>query len=147
MAQTSFRVLVVEDYERWRRFLISVLQTRPDLRIVGEASDGPSAVEKAQELQPDLILLDIGLPSLNGIEAARQIAKVSPKSKILFATENRSSEIADEALRTGALGFVLKSDARKQLLPAVDAVLQGKRFVSSTLAARLGELAQHPVLK
>jgi len=144
MAPQFFRVLVVEDHEPWRRFIIARLQTRSDLRIVGEASDGLRAVEQAKELQPDLILLDIGLPTLNGIEAARQIFKVAPQSRILFATENRSSEIVEEALRTGALGYIVKSDAVKQLLPGVDAVLHGMRFISASLAAQLGEHAQAP---
>jgi CheY-like chemotaxis protein len=96
--------------------------------------DGLEAVQKAQQLQPDLILLDIGLPALNGIEAARRIRELSPKSKILFLSENRSWDIAEEALRTGAGGYVVKSDAAGELLPAVEAVLKGKRFVSAILA-------------
>jgi CheY-like chemotaxis protein len=96
--------------------------------------DGLEAVQKAQQLQPDLILLDIGLPALNGIEAARRIRELSPKSKILFLSENRSWDIAEEALRTSAGGYVVKSDAAGELLPAVEAVLKGKRFVSAILA-------------
>jgi CheY-like chemotaxis protein len=104
------------------------------MRLVGEASDGLEAVQKAEKLQPDLILLDIGLPTLNGIEAARRIRKVSPTSKILFASENRSVDVAEEALSTGADGYVVKSAAASELLPAVEAVLQGKKFVSASLA-------------
>jgi len=130
----AFRILVVDDYEPWRRFVFSTLQKQPGLLIVGEAADGSSAVEKAQELRPDLILLDIGLPALNGIEAARQIRELSPKSKILFISENRSLDIAEEALHTGALGYVVKSNAASELLRAVTAVLQAKRFVSRTFA-------------
>jgi len=81
-----------------------------------------------------LILLEIGLPTLNGIEAARRIRQVSPTSKILFVSENRSLDIAEEALGTGAGGYVVKSDARSELLPAVKAVLEGKRFISASLA-------------
>jgi len=103
------------------------------VQIIGEASDGFEAVQQAQELQPDLILLDIGLPTLSGIEAARRIREVSPASKILFVSENRSADIAEEALSTGAAGFVVKSDAGGELLPAVDTVLQGKRFLSTSL--------------
>ena len=101
---------------------------------MGETSDGLEAVHKAEELQPDLILLDIGLPTLNGIEVARRIQVVSPTSKILFVSENRSPEIAEEALRTGAGGYVVKSDAVGELLPAVKAVLEGKQFMSASLA-------------
>jgi DNA-binding NarL/FixJ family response regulator len=110
------------------------LQKQPELQIIGEVTDGFEAVQKAQQLQPDLILLDIGLPTLNGIETARRIRALSPKSKILFVSENRSWDIAEEALRTGAGGYVVKSDAAGELLPAVNAVLGGKRFVSSSLA-------------
>lgn len=124
------RVLVAEDHERWRRFYFSALQKLPELQIINEAHDGLEAVEIAQQLQPDLILLDIGLPTLNGIEAARQIRQVSPKSKILFISETRSIDIVKEALSTGAGGYVLKSDASGELLPAVRAVLGGKRFIS-----------------
>jgi CheY-like chemotaxis protein len=103
------------------------------LQVIGEASDGLEAVQRAQELQPDLILLDIGLPTLNGIEAARRIREVSPASKILFVSENRSAGIAEEALSTGAGGYVVKSDAAGELLPAVDTLLKGKRFLSASL--------------
>lgn len=102
--------------------------------MIGEVSDGLEAVQKVQELQPDLILLDIGLPTLNGIEAAKRIRHVSPSSKILFVSEHRSPDIAEEALSTGAVGYVVKSDAARELLPAVKAVLEGKRFVSASLA-------------
>jgi CheY-like chemotaxis protein len=103
------------------------------LQVVCEASDGLEAVQKAQELTPDLILLDIGLPKLNGIEAARQIRKLAPNSTILFLSANSSLDIVEEALRAGASGYVVKSDARSELLSAVQAVIQGKRFVSSRL--------------
>jgi len=102
---------------------------------VGEASDGLEAFQKAQELQPDLIVLDIGLPNLNGIQAALRIREASPKSKILFVSENRSFDVVKEALRTGAFGYVVKSDAGSDLLLAFEAVLQGKRFVSASLAS------------
>ena len=128
------RVIVVEDHEKWRHFFSAALQKQPEVQVIGEVSDGLEAVQKAQELQPDLILLDIGLPTLNGIEAARRIREVSPTSKILFVSENRSPDIAEEALGTGAGGYVVKSDARSELLPAVKAVLEGKRFISASLA-------------
>ena len=134
MATSTIRVLVVDDYEPWRRFICSALQKRPELQVVGEVSDGLEAVQQAEQLQPDLILLDIGLPTLNGIEAARRIRKASPTSKILFASENRSVDVAEEALSTGADGYVVKSAAASELLPAVEAVLQGKKFVSASLA-------------
>jgi DNA-binding NarL/FixJ family response regulator len=128
----QFTTLVVEDFDNFRQFLCSTLKQGTECEVVGEASDGLQAVLRAQKLQPDLILLDIGLPSLNGIEAARRIRKLSPNSKILFVTQNCSREIAQGALRTGANGYLLKSDAT-ELLFAVETVLSGGQFVSSRL--------------
>jgi CheY-like chemotaxis protein len=125
----SIRVLVVEDSEPFRKFICSTLGKRPKLQIVGEVSDGLEAVQKAKELQPDLIALDIGLPSLNGIEAARHIRKLSPESKILFVSQESSADVVQEALGTGAHGYVLKTDAGSELLEAVHAVLRGEQFV------------------
>ena len=133
MDPSTIRVLVVDDYAPWSRFICSKLQKYPQLRVVGEASDGLDAVQKAKKLQPDLILLDIGLPGINGIEAARRIREQVPKSKIFFVTANDSPDIAEAALHTGAGAYVIKSDAGSDLLPAVEAVLQGKRFVSPRL--------------
>jgi len=132
--ESPIRVLIVDDYEPWRRYFSTAIQKQPELQAIGEVSDGLEAVQKAQELQPDLILLDIGLPSLNGLEVARRIRKVSPASKILFVSEDRSADIAEEALRTGANGYLVKSYAGSELLPAVKAVLEGKRFVSANLS-------------
>ena len=136
MDRTLIRVLVVDDYDAWRLFLRRTLAVRDDLRILAECADGSEAILKAEELQPDLILLDIGLSTVNGIEAAQQIRKLSPASKILFVSENRSLDILEEALSTGAGGYVVKSDAGRELLLAVDAVLRGKLFVSNGVAAR-----------
>jgi len=128
------RVLIVDDYEPWRRFERLTLLAREEMQIIGEASDGDEAIHKADELKPDLVLLDIGLPTLNGIEAARRIRQVSPNSKILFVTENRSLDVAEAALSTGATGYVAKLDGARELLPAIKAVLEGKRFISASLA-------------
>ena len=127
------RVLVVEDNEPFRRFVRASLSTRPELLVISEVSDGLEAVQKALELQPALIVLDIGLPSLNGIEAARRIRKLSPKSKILFLSQESSADVVQEALCLGALGFVIKARAARDLLAAVEAVLRDTQFVSSTL--------------
>lgn len=134
MGESSIRVLVVDDFAPWRRFERFNILTRLDLLIVGEATDGDEAIQKAQELQPDIVLLDITLPTLNGIDAARKIAQVAPHSKIIFVSENRSADVAEEALSTGARGFVIKSDAARELLPAINAVLEGKRFITASLA-------------
>ena len=125
------RVLVVDDFAPFRTFIASTLQKLPELQIISEVSDGLEAVQKAQELQPDLILLDVGLPKLNGIDAARRIKKVSPTSRILFMSQDSSADVVREALNLGAQGYVVKSDAGSELLSAVNAVLRGERFVSS----------------
>lgn len=126
-------ILVVDDYEPWRRYVATALQKKPELEIVGEAIDGLEAAQKAQQLQPHLVLLDIGLPKLNGIEAGRRIRELSPNSKILFVSENRCWEIIEKALCMGAGGYVVKSAAAGELLPAVEAVLNGQRFVSASV--------------
>jgi DNA-binding NarL/FixJ family response regulator len=132
---SSVRVLVVDDYEPFRRFVCSTLNQRPDLQVIGEGSDGLEAVKKAEEMQPDLIVLDLGLPALNGLEAARRIRKFCPECKILFVSQESSSDVVQEALNLGARGYVLKTRAAIDLLAAVEAVLEGRRFVSSGLIA------------
>jgi DNA-binding NarL/FixJ family response regulator len=127
---SSVSVLVVEDFEPFRRFVCSTLGKRTELQIVGEASDGLDAVHKAQELQPGLIVLDIGLPTLNGIEAAQRIRKLAPQSKVLFVSQETSGDVVQTALNTGAKGYVVKADAASELLTAVSTVLRGEKFVS-----------------
>jgi len=130
----SRRVLVVEDSEPFRLYICSTLRKIPEFQIVGEVEDGLEAVEKAQELQPDLIILDIGLPSLNGIDAARRIRKLSPRSKILILSNESSADLVREALAVGALGYVVKTRAGSELLDAIEAVLQGNQFVGGGLS-------------
>ncbi|HXQ36847.1 MAG TPA: response regulator transcription factor [Anaerolineales bacterium] len=127
------RILLVDDFALWRRFVIAKLRQNHNMRIVGVASDGLAAVLKAEELHPDVILLDVGLPKITGIEAARRIRKVAPKSKILFLTQELDVDVARVALSDGQ-GYVVKSDADKELITAVEAVLQGKKFVSLQLS-------------
>ena len=129
------RVLVVDDNEPFRRFVRATLRSKPELKVISEVSDGLEAVQKALELQPDLIVLDIGLPGLNGLEAARRIRKLSPKSTILFLSQESSPDIVQEALSLGALGYVMKAHAAVDLLIAVEAVLRNEQFVSSALKA------------
>ena len=129
----SVRVLVVDDYEPWRRWVCSELGTQRQLQLVGEASDGLEAVRKAHELKPDLVLVDIGLPKLNGLDVASRIAQSNHDAKIVFLTNERETELVKQALSNGAKGYVLKENAT-ELLAAVAAVLQGGRFVSSGLA-------------
>jgi DNA-binding NarL/FixJ family response regulator len=125
----SVHILIVEDSQLWRQAVRSLLQESPDLVVICECSDGLEAIQKSEQLQPDLVVLDIGLPKLNGLEAARQIRKVVPSSKILFLTAH--ADLVREGLQTGALGYVVKSNAATDLLPAVNAVMQDQRFVSS----------------
>jgi DNA-binding NarL/FixJ family response regulator len=129
----AVRVLLVEDFEAFRAAVRSILGKHGGLQILGEACDGLDAVRRAQELNPDLILLDIGLPELNGIEAARQILTVSRQSKIVFVTQESNPEIVQEAIHLGASGYVVKTRVAKDLLAAIDAVLDGKQFVSGGL--------------
>jgi DNA-binding NarL/FixJ family response regulator len=129
----AFRTLIVEDHEDLRALLRSLLENETQCVVVGEASDGLQAVQRAQELQPDLILLDLALPKLNGMEAGRRIRKISPQSKIVFLSQNPAPEIVESALRIGA-GYLLKSDAN-DLPAAVHAVLGGGKFVSDRLKA------------
>lgn len=103
-----------------------------DLHVVGEVSDGSEAVQKAVELKPDLILLDIGLPTLNGIEAARQIRELVPESRIIFLSQESSPDVVEEALTLGARGYLIKVRAGSELLAAVEAVISGQRFVGDT---------------
>jgi DNA-binding NarL/FixJ family response regulator len=128
----SIRVLVVEDFEPFRRFVCSKMGERSELQVVGEASDGLEAVCKAEELQPDLILLDIGLPSLSGMEAARRIRKLAPETKILFLSQESSSDLIEEALNLGAIGYIIKAHAGEELLAGVEAVREGRQFVNGS---------------
>jgi len=130
LEQSTVRVLVVDDYQPWRNFVLSRLEKWPRLQVVGESSDGQEAVEKSRELKPDLIILDIGLPTVDGIEVARQVQQQLPNARILFCSENRSPEVAGEALLAGGGGYLLKSDAGRDLVSAVTATIWGKRFIS-----------------
>ena len=128
------RVLVVEDFVPFLQVVRSTLAERPDVQVIGEVADGLEGVQKAELLEPDLVLLDIGLPTLNGIEAARQIRKLAPESKIIFLSQESSCEVVQEALNVGAWGYVVKTRAATDLLAAVDAVLEGRQFVSFGLS-------------
>jgi DNA-binding NarL/FixJ family response regulator len=124
---------VVEDCEPFRRFIDSILEEDSGLQLIGVASDGRVAVEKAADLRPDLVLLDISIPSLNGLEAAQEIRALSPQSRILFVSQESSREIAQAALDLGARGYVHKMDARRELLTAIKAVIRGEVYVSSSV--------------
>jgi DNA-binding NarL/FixJ family response regulator len=126
----SKRILVVDDFAPWRRFLKTLLAVTPEWQLSGEAINGADALRKAQELQPDLVLLDLDLPDVSGIDLARQLQIVVPNAKIVFLTAESSSDIANAALSTGALGYLLKSKVVSELLPALKSVFSDNRFVS-----------------
>jgi len=134
LQEIGVRILVVEDYASWSQFLCSTLGQKQELRVLCVVSNGLDAVEKAKQLTPDLIMLDIGLPQLDGIQAARRILAFAPQSKIIFVSENRDRDIVEETLKTGARGYVLKSRAASDLLVAVEAVLAGGTFVSEHIS-------------
>ena len=129
------RILLVDDFEAWCQFVRSIIQKDPELEIICEVSDGLAAVQKANELRPDLILMDIGLPKLDGLAAARRICTMAPKPRILFLTADSSGDVAREALRIGA-GILFKGDTRVELLGACNAVIRGKRLVASRFASQ-----------
>jgi DNA-binding NarL/FixJ family response regulator len=127
------RVLVVEDSKSWQKFIRTQLDMYPSASIIGMESSGLQAVRKAEELQPDLVLLDIHLSTLNGIEVARQIRKVAPKSAILFVSGEFDPDIVRSAFRAGGHGYVHKHEAAMDLLVGIEAVLHGRRFMSPSL--------------
>lgn len=137
----AIRILVADDFARWPRFISSILAKHMDWHIVGEAADGFETVQKAEELKPDLILLDIGLPKLNGIEVARRLRELVPNSKILFLSALHDPNIVSDALRTGASGYVVKLDVGSELTEAIEATLRGEPFVSSSARGRISEEA------
>lgn len=126
--------LIVEDFKELSRFVAFTLRQKAEIELIDQAFDGLEGVQRAEQLQPDLVVLDVGLPKLNGIEVARQVRDVSPNSKILFLTQESSPEILQAALNVGAQAYVLKSHMSEELLLAVDAVLQGRHFVGSGLS-------------
>lgn len=127
------RVLIAEDNPLFLEYLSHTVRQQSNLVMVGAAKDGLSAIRSAECLQPDLILLDIGLPGLNGIDAARQIRQLAPEAKIVFVTQESSCDVIEEALKTGASGYVLKTRAQQDLLDALANVCRGKKFVSHGL--------------
>ncbi len=129
------RLVVVDDHEVARRGIRSVLSEEPGIRVVGEIGNGEDAIQRVRDLRPDIILLDISLPGMSGIEAANSIQQISPESRIIFVSQYDSPLIAKDALLSGAYGYVVKSDAALDLLSAIEAVRAGHTFVSRTLRA------------
>src|SRR5438876_2881589 len=129
------RIMVADDHEVVRKGLVSLLQAQPEWQVCGEAGDGREAVEKAIQLKPDILILDIGMPSLNGLEATRQILKTTPNARVLILTLHDSDQVVREVLNAGARGFLLKSDAARDLVAAVDALRHDKTYFTSKVAA------------
>jgi DNA-binding NarL/FixJ family response regulator len=128
------RVLVVDDIEGWRIWVCSLLGEEPTFEVVCAVSDGLKAVHMAEKLQPAVVLLDIGLPGLNGIEAGGWIHRVAPDAKLVFVSQQCDPDIARAALRLKGSAYVLKSDAGRELLAAIHSVVRGKTYISQGLA-------------
>jgi len=130
----ALRILVADDHEIVRRGLVALLKTRAGWEVCGEAHDGREAVEKTKELKPDIVILDIGMPNLNGLEAARQMLHHNPQTKVLILTVTDADELVRAVLDAGARGFVLKSDATRDLISAVEALQSNKTFFTSRVS-------------
>src|SRR5213078_127382 len=139
----TFRIFIADDHEVVRKGLMSLLQAQPDWEVCGEDADGREAVDKAQQLNPDVVILDIGMPSLNGLEATRQILRGNPLQRVLILTVTDAEQLIEEVLKAGARGFVLKADAAKDLTMAVEALQQDRTFFNS----RVGELVLNGFLQ
>ncbi len=131
----TLRILVADDHEVVRRGLCSLLESQVGWQICGEASDGRELLKKTAELRPDIIVLDVAMPNLNGLEATRQILKANPKAKVLVLTLHDSDQLIHEVLTAGAAGFVLKSDAARDLVAAVESLRQNKPYFTSKVAS------------
>jgi DNA-binding NarL/FixJ family response regulator len=131
----AVRILVADDHEVVRRGLCALLRSQPDWDVCGEANDGREAVEKATALRPEIVIMDIGMPNLNGLEAARQILKSDSQIKILILTLHDSDQVVQEVLNAGARGFLLKSDAARDLVAAVEALRRGKIYFTPKVAS------------
>ena len=130
---SEVQILVVDDSLPWQRFVQSHLEAAPELEVIAVAAVGSEGVQKSHELQPDVVLMDVSLPGMNGIEATRQIRRVSPGSKILFLSSMNEIELIQAAFEAGGSGSVFKRDAGRELTPAIRATLLGQRFVSRSL--------------
>lgn len=137
------RILVVDDYGPWRHFVLSKIKKTSGLEVVGEAADGTEAIARALELKPDLMLLDIGLPNLSGLEVAGRLGEMLPGTKIIFLTQNRDAELLAHCLSHGGRGYVVKADAGSELLPAIEAVMRGTEYISERMKRFASPLFPH----
>jgi DNA-binding NarL/FixJ family response regulator len=132
----AIQILVVDDHPVLRRVVCSLLSCDPVLNVICESADGEQAVRKAEEFQPDLVLLDISLPGISGIETAIRVRRVSPRSQIIFLSQHDSLQMVHDALKVGGQGYVAKIDAGSELLKAIRSVREGKRFVSQRIVSQ-----------
>ena len=130
------RIVIVDDHEAARRGIRTVLTSNPQIEVIAEIADGEEATLRIQDLRPDIVLLDIGLPRISGIDAAGILRKNSPLSRIIFVSQHDSVSFANDALRAGASGYVVKSDVALDLLSAIEAVREGRTFLSRTLVGK-----------
>jgi DNA-binding NarL/FixJ family response regulator len=130
---TSLRVVIVDDHAVVRRGVRALIESQPGWEVAGEAASGREAVEMAKRLQPDIVVMDLSLPELNGLDATRQVVKESPRSEVLVLTMHHSEELARNVLQAGARGYVLKSDADQSLIAAIESLRQHKPFLTSTV--------------
>jgi DNA-binding NarL/FixJ family response regulator len=131
---SAFRILIADDHEIVRRGIRALLENHPGWEVCGEAIDGRDAIEKAAALRPDLALLDVGMPNLNGLDAARQILAAAPRTRVLILTMHESEQIVREVLEVGARGFLLKTDAARDMVSAVEALQRRTTFFTSSVA-------------
>lgn len=127
------KILIVDDFLPWHRFVRRVLESETDFKVIATAADGFEAVQKTTKLRPDVILMDINLPGMSGVDATREIRKVSPTSKVLFLSEHRATDLIKTTFRVGGVGYVLKSDCSSDLLMGIRSILGGERFLSRSL--------------
>lgn len=132
-----YRVVIAEDHTLFRQGLKALLSLEPEFEVVGEAADGFQAIQCAKELKPDIILLDISMPRVDGMAAIREIKSVCPEAKILILTVHKTEEHVLETLKSGASGYVLKDASHEEFLLAMKSVLEGKRYLSPDISARI----------
>src|SRR6202007_2598377 len=131
---STAKILIVDDFREWYQFILEVLESEKDLKVVAFAENGEDAVRKAAELRPDVVLMDVSMPAMNGFEVTDRINGVSANTKVLFVSEHRLPELVQRAFGVGGSVYVLKSDLNTDLVLALRAILQGRRFVSRSLA-------------
>jgi DNA-binding NarL/FixJ family response regulator len=133
----KIKVIVADDHTIVRKGLCAILEGETDIEVVGEAEDGREAIKKVEQFQPDVVLLDITMPILNGLEATRQLSKRFPKLKILILTMHDNEEYVFETLRAGASGYLVKRSAPNELISAIQAVYSGGSFLSPAISKRV----------